>query len=64
MSGWGCYHEVDGYCERLKRDCDPGIPGCVLYGKVVFVDPKRNPPPERMKRPIESAHKKEAKKRV
>ncbi|MCC6443675.1 MAG: hypothetical protein IT210_09505 [Armatimonadetes bacterium] len=50
MSGWGCNHEVNGYCQRLKRACDPGIPGCVLYGKVIFADPDRNPPPDRRNR--------------
>ena len=31
----GCPHYgVDGYCERLKRSCDPVAKGCVLEGKV------------------------------
>ena len=40
MSGsWGCPHEVDGLCRRLKGAfCDPGMRGCVLDGKVEFAD--------------------------
>jgi hypothetical protein len=31
----GCPHYgVDGYCERLKRSCNPATRGCVLEGKV------------------------------
>lgn len=35
MGGWSyCPYESNFYCRRLKRDCDPGIPGCILYGRV------------------------------
>lgn len=29
----------DEYCLRLKTDCVPGRPGCVLGSKVVFATP-------------------------
>ncbi len=46
MSGWGCPNEIGGKCMRLKgRDCDPGIPGCVLHGRFVFSNPEKNPKP-------------------
>ena len=46
MSGWGCPNEIAGKCMRLKgRDCDPGIPGCVLHGRFVFSNPDKNPKP-------------------
>jgi len=35
---WSCQYEVKGYCERLKRDCQPGIKGCVLDQKVEFIN--------------------------
>jgi len=38
-SGWGCIHLVDKECKLLKKRCDPGTKGCVLYGKVVFSNP-------------------------
>jgi hypothetical protein len=49
MSGWGCRHQLDDRCLLLRKECKPGIPGCVLYGKVLFIDdltrdaPKRAP---------------------
>lgn len=36
MSGWGCRFEYDDQCLRLRKDCKPGRPGCVLDGKVTF----------------------------
>lgn len=45
MGGWGCPHEFDGVCQRVnQRECDPGMKGCVLYGRVVFSNPAKNPP--------------------
>lgn len=39
MSGWGCPHEIDGLCERVRQAwCRPGMKGCVLVGKVEFRD--------------------------
>ncbi|MGD8778622.1 MAG: hypothetical protein PVH88_06620 [Ignavibacteria bacterium] len=41
MSSFSCqYIDLkDGYCLRLKKECVPGRPGCVLYGKVQFAVP-------------------------
>jgi hypothetical protein len=54
MSGWGCHHQLDDRCLLLRKECRPGIPGCVLYKKVTFlrdVEPTkrkaRNPKPAR-----------------
>jgi hypothetical protein len=37
MSGWGCRHQLDDQCLLLRKECKPGIPGCVLYRKVRFI---------------------------
>jgi hypothetical protein len=47
---WSCPHEVDGVCKRRRKRCDPGEPGCVLRGRVHFLNPVKNPP----QRPIAS----------
>ena len=46
MSGsWGCPHEVKGLCSRVKNlPCDPGMKGCVLYGRFAFSDADKNSP--------------------
>lgn len=45
MSGWGCPHEVRGLCSKLKNiACDPGMKGCVLYGRFAFSDADKNSP--------------------
>lgn len=45
MSSWGCPHEADGVCQRVSQiACDPGMRGCVLYGRVVFSNPAKNRP--------------------
>jgi hypothetical protein len=28
--GWTCQHDHKGYCKLLKKDCVPGIKGCIL----------------------------------
>ncbi len=28
--GWTCQHDYKGYCKLLKKDCLPGIKGCIL----------------------------------
>lgn len=44
-SGWGCPHEVRGKCQRVNgMDCDPGMKGCVLFGRFVFSDESKNRP--------------------
>ncbi|MDD3448808.1 MAG: hypothetical protein PHF72_07235 [Gammaproteobacteria bacterium] len=45
MSGWGCPHEVNGRCERVGGAvCDPGMKGCVLFGRFTFSNPDKNRP--------------------
>lgn len=45
MSGWGCPHEANGQCTRVQgRACDPGMKGCVLFGRFVFSNPEKNRP--------------------
>ncbi|QWT47717.1 hypothetical protein [Azospira inquinata] len=44
--GWGCPHEVDDRCTRIKGlPCDPGMKGCVLYGRFRFANDDKNRPP-------------------
>jgi len=62
MSGWGCPHEVRGLCSKLKGTsintaCDPGMKGCVLYGRFAFSDADKNSPS--IKRKLKDAKKKE-----
>lgn len=52
MSGWGCPHEADNKCTLINNvPCDPGMKGCVLYGKVRFADPAKNRPKKEEKKP-------------
>lgn len=52
MAGWSyCPHERNFYCERLKRKCDPGIPGCILYGRIERDDLENTPPVPPRRRP-------------
>jgi hypothetical protein len=45
MASWGCPHEVDGVCQKVNQiPCDPGMRGCVLYGRFVFSNPAKNKP--------------------
>jgi hypothetical protein len=37
MSGWGCRYQLDDQCLLLRKECKPGMPGCVLYKKVTFI---------------------------
>ena len=37
--GWSCPHSLDNVCEIIKKECDPGDKGCVLYGKALFSSP-------------------------
>jgi len=42
MGSWGCPHEVNGICQKVnKLACDPGMKGCVLYGRFVFSNPAK-----------------------
>ncbi|WP_281950535.1 hypothetical protein [Nitrosophilus kaiyonis] len=49
MSGWTCSHQIGEYCDLLKKKCDPGDKGCVLYGKAIFSNPQ-TPSNEAVKR--------------
>lgn len=43
MSGWGCPHDVAGTCTHVnKLPCDPGMKGCVLYGRYRFANDEKN----------------------
>lgn len=44
MAGsWGCPHELNGVCQKVNRlPCDPGMKGCVLYGRYVFANGGKN----------------------
>jgi hypothetical protein len=44
MAGsWGCPHESNGVCQKVNRlPCDPGMKGCVLYGRYVFANAEKN----------------------
>ena len=45
MGGWGCPHEADGKCQKLNSlPCDPGMKGCVLFGRFVWADQSKNRP--------------------
>jgi hypothetical protein len=55
MSGWGCRYQLDEKCRRLRKECKPGMPGCVLYGKVLFISDVPSAPVK--KPPLPKAHK-------
>ena len=45
MSSWGCPHEQNGKCARVNDlRCDPGMKGCVLFGRFVWADGGKNRP--------------------
>jgi hypothetical protein len=45
MSGWGCPHEAGGKCQKVNDlPCDPGMKGCVLFGRFVWANPDKNRP--------------------
>ncbi|MDE2309783.1 MAG: hypothetical protein KGL01_03010 [Betaproteobacteria bacterium] len=45
MGGWSCPHEHDGKCARVNDvPCDPGMKGCVLFGRFVWADESKNRP--------------------
>ena len=48
MGGWGCPHEVDGKCQKVNDlPCNPGMKGCVLFGRFVWADESKNRPTPR-----------------
>jgi hypothetical protein len=45
MGGWGCPHDANGECQHVPgKRCDPGMKGCVLYGRVRFSVEAKNSP--------------------
>jgi hypothetical protein len=37
MSSWSCTHDLDGVCQEVRgARCDPGMRGCVRYGRFRF----------------------------
>jgi orotidine-5'-phosphate decarboxylase len=56
MSGsWGCPHELNDLCTRVNNlPCDPGMKGCVLYGRFVFANDEKNVRP-RQKRALSNS---------
>ncbi len=34
--GWSCPHSINGNCQIIKKECNPGDRGCVLYAKALF----------------------------
>lgn len=44
MAGsWGCPHEINDKCSKVNDvPCDPGMKGCVLYGRYVFANDEKN----------------------
>lgn len=28
--GWTCQHDYKGYCKLVKKECVPGMKGCIL----------------------------------
>jgi len=34
--GWSCPHDVEEVCDIIKKKCNPGYTGCVLFGKAKF----------------------------
>jgi len=42
---WGCPHDAGGRCQRVNNlPCDPGMKGCVLFGRFVFSNEEKNRP--------------------
>jgi hypothetical protein len=45
MGGWGCPHEVNGKCSKINDlPCDPGMKGCILFGRFKFSNQAKNRP--------------------
>lgn len=44
-SGWGCPNEANGMCKKVTgHACDPGMKGCVLFGRFRFSTESKNKP--------------------
>ncbi len=45
MGGWGCPHDNNGICQRVNDiPCDPGMKGCILFGRFKFSNEEKNRP--------------------
>jgi hypothetical protein len=44
-----CKHLRNTFCDKRKKECDPGAPGCVLFGKFAF--PLKTDSPQKKKAP-------------
>ena len=58
--GWSCPHSIEGICDIIKKECDPGDKGCVLYGKALFSlesSPSNEAFEKRMQRKLQRAMK-------
>ena len=33
---WECRYFYNGFCRKRDKECIPGEPGCILYGKYSF----------------------------
>lgn len=44
-----CKYLRNTFCDKRKKECDPGSPGCVLFGKFVF--PLKTAPSKKKKAP-------------
>jgi len=56
MSGWGCPHETKGLCAHVNNlPCDPGMKGCVLFGRFVWADESKNRPRKGIEKPATDA---------
>lgn len=58
MGGWGCPHEIKGKCSKVNdQPCDPGMKGCILFGRFKFSDTSKNRSEESRKRRNEALKK-------
>lgn len=51
MGGWGCPYDDNGQCLKVTgKACDPGMKGCVLFGRFTFSKEEKNRPAESRER--------------
>ncbi len=65
MTSWGCPHELNGKCGHVNNmPCNPGMKGCVLFGRFVWADESKNRPVKvRSGRDLETSSKENGKRR-
>lgn len=57
MGGWGCQHEDKGNCLRVEgKPCDPGMKGCILFGRFTFSKEEKNSPSVQRRQHEEETH--------